>query len=93
MKQTTPSSKAGVVKSSQELGHLIRAFRKERQFTLEKVSGMTKLGIRFLSELERGKETVELGKVLTLLNCLGLVVLVQPRGYQNVEALSKQTNE
>jgi len=64
-----------------ELGAIIRAFRKSQQLTLEKVSGLTNISMRFLSELERGKETAELGKALTMLNKLGLEVIIQPRGY------------
>lgn len=71
----------GQVKTAIELGKIIRAFRKNQGHTLEKVSGLSGLGMRFLSELERGKETAELGKVLKILNRLGLDVVIQPRGY------------
>ena len=71
----------GQVKNVSELGALIRAFRKSQQLTLERVSGLTNISMRFLSELERGKETAELGKTLTMLNKLGLDVIIQPRGY------------
>ena len=39
--------------------------------------------MRFLSELERGKETAELGKSLQVLFNLGLEVIVQPRFHTN----------
>jgi transcriptional regulator with XRE-family HTH domain len=71
----------GLVRSASELGTLMRAFRKSQHLTLEKVSGITNSGMRFLSELERGKETAELGKTLEILNKLGLEVIIQPRGY------------
>lgn len=71
----------GKIKTADELGSLIRAFRQSKHFTLERVSGLTRLSMRFLSELERGKEAAELGKALSLLNKLGLEVIVQPRGY------------
>ena len=61
----------GAVATVQELGALIRAFRKEQSFTLQKVSGLCNVSIRFLSELERGKETAELGKALWVLYRLG----------------------
>lgn len=73
--------KFGQIKTAEELGALIRAFRKSHELTLEKVSGLTNIGIRFLSELERGKETAQLGKTLAILNNLGLEVIIQPRGY------------
>lgn len=68
------------VKTTRELGQIIRTFRKDHHLTLEKVSGLSNLSMRFLSELERGKETAEIGKVLDILNKLGLEVIVQPRG-------------
>lgn len=71
----------GRIKTTSELGAIIRAFRKSQHLTLEKVSDISNLSMRFLSELERGKETAELGKTLAALNNLGLEILIQPRGY------------
>jgi HTH-type transcriptional regulator/antitoxin HipB len=81
---TGPVPHFGRVKTAVDMGRLIRAHRKSQHLTLEKVSGLSNLGMRFLSELERGKETAELGKALEALNKLGLEVIIQPRGYKNV---------
>jgi transcriptional regulator with XRE-family HTH domain len=70
----------GAVQTVKELGRLLRAHRKHRRLTLETVSGLGNLSTRFLSELERGKETAEIGKVLKALRTLGLEVMIQPRG-------------
>lgn len=70
----------GAVQTAEELGRLVRAHRKERDLTLETVSGLGNLSIRFLSEFERGKETAEIGKILKALRTLGLEVIIQPRG-------------
>ncbi len=70
----------GAVRSAEELGRLVRAHRKNRQLTLETVSGLGNLSPRFLSEFERGKETAEIGKILKALRTLGLDVIIQPRG-------------
>ena len=70
----------GAVRSAEELGRLVRTHRKNRQLTLETVSGLGNLSPRFLSEFERGKETAEIGKVLKALQTLGLEVIIQPRG-------------
>lgn len=79
MKKHSPQF--GRICTAEELGDLIRSFRNQKKFTLERVSGLTNIGMRFISELERGKETAELGKVLTLLHGLGLEIIIQPRGY------------
>jgi len=39
--------------------------------------------VRFISNLENGKPTLELGKVLHVLQCLGLEVAVTPRNWSN----------
>ncbi|WP_058555208.1 helix-turn-helix domain-containing protein [Thiohalocapsa sp. ML1] len=70
----------GAVQTAEEIGRLARAHRRQRRLTLETVSGLGNLSTRFLSELERGKETAEIGKVLKALRTLGLDVIIQPRG-------------
>ena len=70
----------GAVQTCADLGRLARAHRKHRRLTLETVSGLGNLSMRFLSEFERGKETAEIGKVLKALRTLGLEVIIQPRG-------------
>jgi HTH-type transcriptional regulator / antitoxin HipB len=75
--------KFGVIHSPSELGETMRDFRKNHQLTLEDVSNVTNLSMRFLSEVERGKETAEIGKVLQALNKLGLEVIIQPRKFQD----------
>ncbi len=70
----------GKVVSVKELGQIIRMKRNSLGLTLEHVSGMAGIGPRFLSELERGKETIEFGKALQVMNCLGLELSIKPRG-------------
>jgi len=69
----------GRISTTEDLGHLVRAHRKNKGLTLETASGLGNLSIRFLSEFERGKETAEIGKILKALRTLGLDVIVQPR--------------
>ena len=70
----------GKIQTVEDLGQLVRSHRKGKGLTLETVSGLGNVSIRFLSEFERGKETAEIGKVLKALRTLGLDVIVQPRG-------------
>lgn len=83
---TTKNSSFGLINTVSELGRLIRAYRKKQNLTLETVSGISHLSMRFISELERGKETAALGKALELIDKLGLEIIVQPRGYQREDA-------
>ena len=76
----------GSVENVAELGQLLRRHRKQRDVTLETAAGLANLSIRFLSEIERGKETAEIGKVIKALQTLGLEVVIQPRGYLDTSA-------
>ncbi|HSH28235.1 MAG TPA: helix-turn-helix domain-containing protein [Wenzhouxiangella sp.] len=62
-----------------ELGAALREQRKSQGLTLEQLSGLSGLGMRFLSELERGKATAELGKTLEVARLLGLNCYLVPR--------------
>lgn len=74
----------GKITTPEEVGSVIRFRRKEIKTTQAVVAGMSGVGERFLSELERGKPTVELGKALQVLNRLGLEVIIKPRGTERV---------
>lgn len=64
-----------------ELGAALRAARKARGLRLEDVALAAGVGLRFISELERGKPSVRLQETLRVMAALGLVLEVQdPRG-------------
>jgi len=67
------------VQSTVELGAILRSRRKAQGLTLEQLSGLSGFGMRFLSELERGKATAELGKSLQVAALLGLDCFLIPR--------------
>ncbi len=58
------------VSNVKELGAILRQRRKEAGLTLKDAAGMAGVGIRFLSELERGKPTLQLGLQLKSCSCL-----------------------
>jgi HTH-type transcriptional regulator/antitoxin HipB len=66
-----------IIKDSEHLGRAIRVQRKSIGLTQLDAAGLCGVGERFLSELERGKPTVELGKVLQVLNRLGLRIILE----------------
>jgi HTH-type transcriptional regulator / antitoxin HipB len=71
------------IHNTAELGALLRAQRKAQGLTLEQLSGLSRLGMRFLSELERGKPTAELGKSLQVAALLGLDCFLIPRSQRS----------
>lgn len=73
----------GRTRSTGDLGNLVRWHRKSRGLSLKTTAALAGVGIRFLSELERGKETAEIGRTLKTLKALGLDVIIQPESHQN----------
>lgn len=68
------------IQSAADLGHMIRKTRKAAGLTLAQCAGANGVGIRFLSELERGKNTAELGKALQIATSLGIRLQAQGPG-------------
>ena len=62
------------IPSTEELGHVIRDARKEQNLTQDDLAGITGTGRRFIGDLENGKETAEIGKVLLVLGALGIAI-------------------
>lgn len=56
----------------QDIARLIRQTRKMQGLTQADVAGMSGLGRRFISELESGKESAQVAKVILVLNVLGI---------------------
>jgi HTH-type transcriptional regulator/antitoxin HipB len=61
------------------IGKLIRKSRKEQGLSQAEAAGYLNVGIRFLSDLENGKPTVQLEKALHVLNSLGFKVIAVPK--------------
>lgn len=70
--QLSPAGTNTPVASPQTLGASIRAARKMHDLTQAQLAGLAGVGVRFLSELERGKPSTEIGKILDVLAVLGL---------------------
>lgn len=75
-----PEFPYGKIQTSAELGALIRIKRKTDGVLQARAAGLAGVGVRFLSELENGKPTAELGLALQVLQRLGLDVWVLPKG-------------
>jgi y4mF family transcriptional regulator len=66
--------------TASEIGNLIRERRRAAGLTQARAAGLCNVGVRFLSDLENGKETAAIGKALQVLQGLGLEVTIAPRG-------------
>lgn len=68
-----------VVRSSVELGQIVRQRRKQLGMRQLDVAGMVNAGNRLIIEMERGKPTLQLQGVLEVLGLLGLELVVRPK--------------
>ncbi|KAB2689266.1 helix-turn-helix domain-containing protein [Brucella pseudogrignonensis] len=67
------------ISDTKSLGLLIRTERKAQRLTQEQLAALTGVGIRFLRELEAGKESCQVGRALQVAASLGLTVAVRTR--------------
>ena len=58
-------------KKLQQLGQLIKMERKARQLTQTELGSLSGTSINFISQIEAGKATAHIGKVLGVLQVLG----------------------
>jgi len=63
-----------------ELGVLIRQARKVQALRLQDAAGLCGVSMRFLSELENGRESCSMGRVLQVCRTLGIDLLACRRG-------------
>ncbi|MBQ2627888.1 MAG: helix-turn-helix transcriptional regulator [Eubacterium sp.] len=75
-----------IVTDVKGFGAALRQRRKELHYTQADLSEFTGFSISFISDLERGKKTIELGKALYLSNILGLDCRLEIRGMKHEEA-------
>ncbi len=72
------------VEDASQIGQFVRQRRKEARMTLKDAAAMAGVGVRFLSELERGKPTLQLGLTIQVLQLFGLELHVETRGEKRV---------
>lgn len=73
---TTPN--AVPIRDAETLGQLIRRTRKQQGLNLETLAGLCGLSIRFLSELENGRESCGFGRIMMVLEALGIDLVAYP---------------
>jgi y4mF family transcriptional regulator len=62
----------------QEIGQMIRESRKRLSVTQKDLALTSGTGLRFVVDLEKGKETCQIGKVLIVLQTLGIRIALTP---------------
>ncbi len=61
-----------LIKSTKDIGSLIKETRQKQNLTQAELAQLSNLGTRFISDLENGKPTCEIEKVLKVIFNLGI---------------------
>jgi len=61
-----------------EIGKVVRESRKRLGVTQKGLALTSGTGLRFVIDLEKGKETCQIGKALTILHTLGIRLTLTP---------------
>lgn len=70
----------GTIISPADIGKIVRAKRKSDGLTQADAAALCGVGTRFLGEMERGKETAQIGKMIRILHGLGLTLQIERKG-------------
>lgn len=73
-----------------QIGDVIRETRKTLHVTQKDLALTSGTGLRFVIDLERGKETCEIGKALRVLQTLGIRVTLTPSSAASIEGEPKE---
>jgi HTH-type transcriptional regulator/antitoxin HipB len=77
--------------TAKQIGGMIKASRKSLAVTQRDLALTSGTGLRFIIELEKGKPTCQLSKVLTVLNTLGITIkLTSPAIDKNLGPIPKK---
>ena len=68
-----------IVHNPSELGRLASQARTELGLRQSDLHAYTKLATRFIGEVEHGKQTAQIGKVMDMLESLGLEFVIRPK--------------
>jgi y4mF family transcriptional regulator len=74
-----------IMATPSDFGAAVRSGRRALKLRQAELAAAAGVGLRFIVELEAGKATVQLGKVLGVLDALGLDCAIEPRVRSNAQ--------
>ncbi|MCX5786922.1 MAG: helix-turn-helix transcriptional regulator [Elusimicrobia bacterium] len=81
MKEELPGFSQAPAKDPTEIGRIVRQARKNAGLRQAQAAALCGVGTRFLSDLENGKATLHLGKVMQVLKGFGLRVVIKRKEF------------
>lgn len=67
-----------------ELGRSVRRQRRRHHLRQAEVAALAGVGTRFVSELENGKATLEIGRAMRVMAILGLELSTEPKVWKHL---------
>lgn len=77
------------IENASDLGPAVRARRREQSLRIDDAASLSGVSVDLLSRLENGKGSVRLDKLLTVLDGLGLALVLAPKDHPWMQALSR----
>lgn len=83
------------IRSTEELGKVLRAVRKSTRVRQDDLAALVGVSKQFTVDVEAGKPTVQFGRVLRLLDEVGIVLSVDltPEAMKEFKALSDRASK
>jgi transcriptional regulator with XRE-family HTH domain len=72
-----------------ELGPMVRARRREQSLRIDDAAALSGVSVDLLSRLENGKGSVRLDKLLTVLDGLGLALVMGPKDHPWMQSVTR----
>ncbi|CAD5371786.1 Transcriptional regulator [Rubrivivax sp. A210] len=77
------------IETAADLGPAVRAHRREQSLRIDDAASLSGVSVDLLSRLENGKGSVRFDKLLTVLDGLGLALVVGPKDHPWLQSVSR----
>lgn len=91
MTQPSSSPSAVLLDTAGALGSVVRERRKSQSLRIDDAAALMGVSVDLMSRLENGQGSVRLDKALTVLDGLGLTVMVLPKDHPWANQLARAT--
>lgn len=91
--KTSSSLQPARIASASDLGPTVRARRREQSLRIDDAASLSGVSVDLLSRLENGKGSVRLDKLLSVLDGLGLALVVGPKDHPWMDSLLRPGRE
>jgi len=75
--------------SPSDFGPVVRTRRREQSLRIDDAASLCGVSVDLLSRLENGKGSVRLDKLLTVLDALGLALVVGPKEHPSMQSVAQ----